>query len=41
MEQSLLAAIAVLSLGIGSAFAQSFAHEAPTHANQGERVSSR
>ena len=34
MKQLILAAIAVLSLGIGSAFAQSFAHEAPPHANQ-------
>ena len=29
MKQLILAAVAVLSLGIGSAFAQSFAHEAP------------
>jgi hypothetical protein len=41
MKQLILATIAVLSLGIGSAFAQSFAHEAPPHANQGDRVSSR
>jgi hypothetical protein len=29
MKQLLLAAVAVLGLGVGSAMAQSFAHEAP------------
>jgi hypothetical protein len=29
MKQLILAAFAVLTLGVGSAFAQSFAHEAP------------
>jgi hypothetical protein len=30
MKQLILAAVAVLTLGVGSAFAQSFAHEMPT-----------
>jgi hypothetical protein len=29
MKQLILAAFAVLGLGVGTAFAQSFAHEAP------------
>jgi hypothetical protein len=29
MKQLILAAVAVLTLGVGSAFAQSFAHEMP------------
>jgi hypothetical protein len=38
MKQLILAAVAVLSLGIGSAYAQSFAHEAPSQGSgQGYR----
>jgi hypothetical protein len=38
MKRMILAAIAVLSLGVGSAYAQSFAHEAPSQGNgQGHR----
>jgi hypothetical protein len=33
MKQLILAAIAVLSLGVGSAFAQSLAHEAPSQSS--------
>jgi hypothetical protein len=33
MKQLILAAIAVLSLGAGSAYAQSLAHEAPSQGN--------
>jgi hypothetical protein len=33
MKQLILAAVAVLSLGVGSAFAQSFAHEAPSQSS--------
>ena len=29
MKQVILAAVAVLTLGVGSAFAQSFAHQVP------------
>jgi len=29
MKRMILAALAVLSMGVGTAFAQSFAHEAP------------
>jgi hypothetical protein len=40
MKQLILAAIAVLGLGVGSAYAQSFAHEAPptsqTHTTDSE-----
>jgi hypothetical protein len=34
MKKFVLAAIAVLTLGSGSAFAQSFSHSAPPNANQ-------
>jgi hypothetical protein len=30
MKQLILATVAVLALGVGSAYAQSFAHEAPS-----------
>jgi hypothetical protein len=30
MKQLILAAVAVLTLGVGSAFAQSFAHQMPS-----------
>jgi hypothetical protein len=33
MKQLILAAVAVLSLGVGSAFAQSLAHEAPSQSS--------
>ncbi len=33
MKQLILAAVAVLSLGVGSAFAQSYSHAAPPHGN--------
>jgi hypothetical protein len=33
MKQLILAAVAVLTLGVGSAFAQSFAHEMPPKAH--------
>ena len=34
MKQLILAALAVLSLGVGSAFAQSYSHEAPPNNRQ-------
>jgi hypothetical protein len=34
MKQLILAAFAVLSLGVGSAFAQSYAHDAPPSNHQ-------
>jgi hypothetical protein len=34
MKQLILAALAVLSLGVGSAFAQSYSHEAPPNNHQ-------
>lgn len=35
MKRLILAAVAVLSLGVGTAFAQSFAHEAPSYGHHG------
>jgi len=34
MKRMILAALAVFSLGVGTAFAQSFAHEAPPSGQQ-------
>jgi hypothetical protein len=34
MKQLILAAVAVMSLGVGSAFAQSFSHAAPSQGNE-------
>jgi hypothetical protein len=34
MRQLILAALAVLSLGVGSAFAQSYSHAAPPQSDQ-------
>jgi hypothetical protein len=34
MKQMILAALAVLSLGVGSAFAQSYSHAAPPNHQQ-------
>jgi hypothetical protein len=35
MQKMILAAFAVMSLGVGAAHAQSYSHSAPQHSNSG------